>query len=261
MDKKYILETAMKQSAIDLNCSYEDFLKDENTIVISKENKDARRYLNLPFELNLVTYGRGTVASCSEEISHIIGSYINITNRYSCFEAPAVNRLYDMIRPYNLKPCFMAEYFLPDPDNIPELSCRYETKVLYPEDFVNLYLPEWSNALSSKRPHLDRLGIGAYDSGKLIGFAACSMDCDEMWQIGIDVLPEYRREGIAGTLTSSLAKMIINEGKVPFYCAAYSNIPSVRNAIRSGFSPAWIELTCKPSEYVDEINNDTFGGM
>ena len=36
---------------------------------------------------------------------------------------------------------------------------------------------------------------------------------------------------------------------------------TVRNAIRSGFSPAWIELTCKPEGYVDEINNDTFGGM
>ena len=30
-----------------------------------------------------------------------------------------------------------------------------------------LYLPEWSNALCKDRSHLDMLGIGAYDNGRL----------------------------------------------------------------------------------------------
>lgn len=55
-----------------------------------------------------------------------------------------------------------------------------------------------------------------------------------MWQIGIDVLPGYRRQGIACALTSCLALKILEHGKVPFYCAAWSNIRSVRNAIKSG---------------------------
>ncbi len=38
-----------------------------------------------------------------------------------------------------------------------------------------------------------------------MGLAACSADCETMWQIGIDVLSEYRRRGIASTLTSRLA--------------------------------------------------------
>lgn len=37
-----------------------------------------------------------------------------------------------------------------------------------------------------------------------------------MWQIGVDVLPEYRRMGIASSLTSNLAIEIIERGKVPF---------------------------------------------
>ena len=69
-----------------------------------------------------------------------------------------------------------------------------------------------------------------------------------MWQIGIDVLPDYRRRGIAASLTSRLALEIFQRGKVPFYCAAWSNIASVRNAIRCGFRPAWAELTAKPIE-------------
>ena len=121
-------------------------------------------------------------------------------------------------------------------------------------DFETLYLPAWSNALCEKRKELDVLGVGAYEGSRLIGLAACSADCDDMWQIGIDVLPEYRREGIASALTQSLACRILERGKVPFYCCAWSNIRSARNAIRSGFRPAWAQLTVRPEKFVEEMN-------
>jgi hypothetical protein len=37
-----------------------------------------------------------------------------------------------------------------------------------PENFAELYLPTWSNALCEKRKHLDVLAVGAYDGGKFI---------------------------------------------------------------------------------------------
>ena len=86
------------------------------------------------------------------------------------------------------------------------------------------------HTICEKRKELDVLGVGAYDGKQLIGFAACSADCDTMWQIGVDVLPQYRRKGIASTLTSVLASEIIDRGKIPFYCCAWSNIKSARNA-------------------------------
>ena len=82
----------------------------------------------------------------------------------------------------------------------------------------------------------------------------CSADCETMWQIGVDVLPDYRRRGVASALTGRLAREIIERGKVPFYCSAWSNIRSVRNAIRSGFIPAWVEMTVKPTRLVEEMN-------
>ncbi|WP_440895446.1 GNAT family N-acetyltransferase [Amphibacillus sp. Q70] len=148
----------------------------------------------------------------------------------------------------------MAEYLLPDITELKEKDCLYDLKVLEQENFGDLYHDNWSNALCEKRKHLDVLGVGAYDKEKLIGLAACSADCETMWQIGIDVLSDYRRKGIASALTSRLAIEIIKKGKVPFYCAAWSNIKSVRNAIKSGFRPAWVEMTIKPKKLVDEIN-------
>ena len=79
-------------------------------------------------------------------------------------------------------------------------------------------------------------------------------DFDSMWQIGIDVLPEYRQKGIASALTSRLVVETLARGKVPFYCCAWSNIKSARNAIKSGFRPAWVEMTVKPANEVDEMN-------
>ena len=70
----------------------------------------------------------------------------------------------------------------------------------------------------------------------------------------MDVLPEYRRLGIAAAVTGRLAMEIMARDKVPFYCAAWSNIKSVRNAVKSGFYPAWVEMTAKSRKFVDELN-------
>ena len=249
-----ILSGAMVQSAIDLNCDPSDFLKQENIVVRSVGNPAARRYLELPFSANLVSYGSNIVASVGESAEEAVRSYIDRFAVEHCFETPNLHVLNDALLLLGQKICFMAEYFLPDMNILKPLSCGYEMRLLTQEDFTKLYTPEWSNALCENRKHLDVLGVGAYDGGRLIGLAGCSADCDTMWQIGIDVLPEYRRQGIAASLTSTLACEIVKRGKIPFYCAAWSNIKSVRNAIVSGFRPAWIEMTAKPIEFVDGMN-------
>ena len=110
MTNEDIVRIAMRQSAVDLGCKPEDFLLNENKIVISKKNAKARKYLEMPFACNLVSY---------------------------------------------------------DKDN-------------------------------------------------LVGLAACSADCEDMWHIGVDVLPQYRRQGIAASLTSALALEILREAKSRF---------------------------------------------
>lgn len=254
MTNQEILKIAMAQSAIDLCADPKDFEQSENVIVTSRENKNARRYLNLPFSCQLVSYGNNIVASVLPEFHEIAENYINKYPPEHCFETPHLHTLNDALMEKGQKICFMAEYFLPDVDALRALDCPYELKLLTQTDFADLYLPEWSNALCEKRKHLDVLGVGAYDGVRLVGLAGCSADCDTMWQIGIDVLPPYRRQGIAAALTSRLAVEILNRGKVPFYCAAWCNIRSVRNAIKSGFRPAWVEMTAKPCEMVDEMN-------
>lgn len=170
-----------------------------------------------------------------------------------CFETPNLHFLIEKLKPYNLNMCFMAEYFLPDVDVIKPLPCLYKTKLLKENDLKGLDSKQWSNALCCDKNRTDVLGVGAYDNDKLIGLAACSADCDTMWQIGVDVLLEYRRMGIASSLTSKLSLEILKNGKVPFYCCAWSNIKSIRNALKSGFKPAWVSVTAKPNDFINKM--------
>ncbi len=254
MTNQEILKIALQQSAYDCNCEPSDFLSTDNKVVLSQKNEKARVYMPLPLECDLVSYGNNIVAQVSPRMQEAVEWYIGKFPVEHCFEGPNVIALNEKLSEFNYKVCFMAEYFLPDVDKLKELPCDYEIRVLYPDDFQQYYTEEWSNALCEKRRQLDKLAVGAFDNGKLIGLAGCSADCETMYQIGVDVVPEHRRKGVASAITSRLAVEILKSGKVPFYCAAWSNIKSVRNAIKCGFRPAWVELTARDSEFVDAMN-------
>lgn len=266
MTNEDMLQIAMEQSAEDIGCRAEDFLATENKVVPFQLSANAKKYNALPIGANFISYGNNIVAGASEELLPVVSEYIKKFEFYHCFETPHMHWLNKRLEPFGQTACFMAEYYLPDLANLQELakqlnlakhndiSCKYELRILEQDDFRELYLPEWSNALCKDRKQLDVLGVGAYDNGKLIGLAGCSADAEKMWQIGVDVLPKYRRQKIGSAITTRLALEILERGKVPFYCSAWSNIRSVGNAIRSGFLPAWVEMTIKPISKVEELN-------
>ena len=253
MTNKEIYQIALQQSAYDCNCNAEDFLSEHNIVTVSKPHQKARKYLPLPFECDLVSYGNNIVAQVSERTRNAVEEYIGRYDIHRCFETPFINVLNELLSPYDLKVCFMAEYFLPDVTILKALDCGYELRVLQKAELEGLYTEQWSNCLTFHDRERDVMAVGAYDGGRLIGLAGCSADCEMMYQIGVDVLPEYRRKGIASAVTSRLALEIMKLGKVPFYCAAWSNIRSVRNAIKSGFRPAWVELTARDREFVNRF--------
>lgn len=254
MNNQSMLLCAMEQSAVDLGCSPEDFCADENIIVRSVKRDGARVYLKLPFSCQLVSYGKNIVASCASELTDVVRAYLDRYSVEHCFEVPNLHALDDALAPFGQRTCFMAEYFLPDLKRLAPLGSPYPMRTLARDGFAGLYLPEWKNALCAARAEYDVLCVGAYEGDRLIALAGASADCAGMWQIGIDVLPDYRRGGVGAALVSRLACEIISRGKIPFYCAAWSNIPSVRTAIRAGFRPAWVELTAKPTAEVESYN-------
>lgn len=248
-----IVKIALKQSAIDINCKVENFLSNKNMVVPFKLKDKAKVYYEEPIVANFVSYGNNVVVSAIDPIRYIAKEYIEKYNVRECFETPYLNKLNNQLKDYGYTICFMATYYLPDIKRLKLVECNFETKILTKNEFANLYLLQWSNALCERRKELDVFCVGAYDGDKLIGLAGCEADCDMMWQIGIDVLPEYGKKGVGQSLTTKLAIEILKRNKVPFYCCSWSNIPSRKNAIRSGFVPTWVEMTAKSIEYSNTI--------
>ena len=195
MTNNEILEIAMEQSAIDANCHKDDFKRNDHVIVASAKHPGARKYLEWPLPCNLISYGTNIVASIHMDYKEIVEAYIHRYPMDHCFETPNMHVLNEAFAKYGMQVCFMAEYFLPDVHKLSEIECGYELRILNPPDFRDLYTPQWSNALCAPRKELDVLGVGAYRQGKLVGLAACSADCDRMWQIGVDVFAGRTAKG------------------------------------------------------------------
>ena len=251
----WVTNVALKQAAVDLGCDVDDFGKSENVVVVNGEARSGtRKDLNAPFACHMVTFGSNVVASAQPEFEEIVKDYVSKCDIELCFATPMVELLNDAFRPFGYGVCEMAEYWLPDLSVLKPLPCIFETRVL--TEFSDLYTDDWTNALCKERRHLDTLGVGAYDeNGKLVGLAACSRDGEDMWQIGIDVLPEHRKKGIASALTSQLAVEILKRGKVPFYACAWCNVKSARNAQRSGFRLAWSDLRVQTLPYIQKVKD------
>ena len=88
----------------------------------------------------------------------------------------------------------------------------------------------------------DRIGVGAWKDGKLLGMAGASADSPIMWQIGINVEPDAKGRGIGPYLVARLKNEIIDLGILPFYGTSVSHINSQRVCQKAGFVPAWTEM-------------------
>lgn len=245
MNDQEMLKVALKQSAIDMSCSAADFLAGQARFFTAREDARARKYLPRPLICELVSYGRGLVVSGRADVVDAVRAFAEKYRPEECLTFPAVDELTQILRPLGLLIGHSGMYFLPEAGALKPLSCPLTLRLLKEAQFQALYLPQWENALCARRRELDRLCVGAFDGKRLVGLAGASADAEEMWQIGVDVLPDYRGQGIAAAITSNLALAVLERGKVPFYGCLWANVASQRNALRCGFRPAWMNLSVK----------------
>lgn len=85
----------------------------------------------------------------------------------------------------------------------------------------------------------------AYENGEIAGVAGASNDTDQIWQIGIDVVPEKQKHYVATDIVKIISNEVLKRDKIPYYGTAWSNIASERVAINSGNKPVWVEMKAK----------------
>jgi hypothetical protein len=93
MTSEDIRKISMEQSAIDLNCLFDDFKQSKNKVVISKFNEGSKKCFKEAHFCQFVYYGNGLVASVDERIEKFITSFISNNLAYYCFDNPQTNVL------------------------------------------------------------------------------------------------------------------------------------------------------------------------
>ena len=102
MTNKELFRLALAQSAEDLNCTPDDLTAQDNRLVFSAANDGARRYLKLPFDCDLVSYGGNVVASVSPALEEDVRRYLDLYpagHSYRLFETPSIHLLSDILEP------------------------------------------------------------------------------------------------------------------------------------------------------------------
>lgn len=245
MNNEDIRKVAMEQSAIDFNCSVDYFFKNKDRVVISKLNKGSKKCYKKRLFCGLAYYGKGVVATVDESIRGFMEKFLNKHPGFRAFDTPQLVLLNKELEKYGKTVCFIAECFLPDVEKQVLINKDIEVKILCENEIPSLYEDDrfhMALTYNNDGEKKDVLAVVGYIDGEIAGIAAVSNDCENMWQVGIDVLPEFRKQGVAKTLTKILTDEVIKREKVPYYCTAWSNIASKNNAISCGYKTTWVEI-------------------
>jgi len=230
MTLRECVSAAKVQLAIDLNCTPDDFDKEEFIFCESKELLGRRPFPRGKRHFDMLSMGSGVIVSATADILPYIREQLLNKTRDGAFAMPFVHStgLY-----------FLASTLSPIP-----YAEGYSFSFVEKNEIPLLYtLDGFVHALNRdiRHPRPDVLVLAARYGDRIVGMAGASNDCEMLWQIGIDVEPEHRKAGLAAILTNRLAIEILNRGKIPYYGTASANIPSQRTAVRAGFIPAWCQ--------------------
>jgi len=241
-----MLNKAKGQCALDLCCQPQDFDKWDNTLVFPQLLPGRRRFSAEKDFFRMAAFGRGAVICADGHLQQWCQEYLLGTEGIRLLEHDKLVIIEEQLRSYGWHLYGLSEFYLPytdiprSPRLDPEVKLCWYEKAEIPQLYDD---KRFHNALlydaEGLRP--DVLAITASIDGQVAGMAGASEDSPMFWQIGIDVLPEYRNRGLAVYLVSALTDEILKRGAVPYYGTWSANIASRCVAAASGYFPAWVE--------------------
>jgi len=240
--KSEILQIAKEQLALDYNCKVSDFEKEKNTVVENKLIEGRRIYRNDGCFLKLLCFSDKAIIRTSPMMMPWCEEKFLKTDTEWIFEYPKLRAIDKKLNEFGHEIADIHHYYLPNTDMSavePNISVKwYET-----EDILQFENDDrFGEAFAFNKTNPDVLAVAAFDGDNMMGMAGASADSKIMWQIGIDVFPEYRGRKVGTNLVALLKNEILKRGKVPFYGTVNSHFHSKNIAINAGFFPAWAEL-------------------
>lgn len=183
--------------------------------------------------IKILVYRNCVVVCTSENLHFKVRELLQNKNRDEIFELPLV---------YG-----QTIHFVPNDDCIEDIlvSLDYEFKYLFDKDILSLAgLTGFENSLafdengstSTKAVYI------AKDKNRIIGVAgAAESSVNGVWEIGIDVMEEYRNAKLGTCLVKKITRELLARNIIPFYSASITNIGSQMVANRCGYIPFWVD--------------------
>lgn len=233
MTGREMIDVVQNQLAIDLNCTVADLNGEKDSLVFveARDNPGRIPYRRGQQHFDILTMGRSIVVSATQARLQYAREQLTGKSRDDAFSMP-------FVRGHSL-------WYLPDLDNPKRISA--------PEGFVYETVERdeiprvrevqgFSNAIQydASHPIQNALVILAKQGESIAAMAGACVYSPQIWAIGIDVLPDYRRRGLAAYLVNALAVETLKRGIVPCYGTSSSNVASQKVAHRAGFMPAWM---------------------
>ncbi len=246
--KTEILSMAKKQLALDYNCQPLDFEKERNTITKNELLKGRRICESDGCFLKIISIGGRAIIYADEKITPWLKENILKQNASWLFGYDKLRAIDNKLREFGHEIDEMPHFYLPNP-----VTCNVKpiTTIKWFEKQEILQFrgdSRFDQAFVFDNNYPDVLGVAAFDGDIIMGMAGISEDSKILYQIGIDVLPEYRGKGIGTNLVALLKQEMLKRGNIPFYGTSVSHIISKNIAINAGFFPAWAEVYSRKLE-------------
>lgn len=249
MEKDKVWSIVRSTLACDLSCDARKLQGSDICAVSSRELPGRRRFPFRPDSLMLVsTYSSLTLSCPAAWLPWGERAVAGLQERDEAFRAPFICKIHkEFALPQKQTVAGPELKFCCSSDTLRQAHLRsaVSTELVYGSELHLLHrLSGFSHALTGTTdgPRPDVLASVAHLDGRVAAIAGASADNDLMWQVGVDVLPEYRGMGLGQAVVHSLTEAILGRGVVPYYSTVLSNLASRSLAIAVGYWPAWVEL-------------------
>ena len=184
-------------------------------------------------DIKLLAYRNCVVVCTSEDLYYKVRELLQNKNRDEIFELPLV---------YG-----QTIHYVPNDNYINDVSVslNYECEYLFERDILSLVgLIGFENSLAfdENGSTSTKAVCIAKEKNKIIGAAgAAESSVNGVWEIGVDVMEEYRNARLGTYLVRGLTKELLARNIIPFYSASVTNIGSQMVASRCDYIPFWVD--------------------
>jgi len=246
MYRRHALELVRTTLAADFACQPSDWTSDEVIAVEAREMVGRRRFPFHAKPFGLATMGRGVVISCSADRLAWAEENLSRRTRDDLFAITTLAQIANLVAPdqQRLAGPHMCSICGSDTFRPAEVPAGITLETFGHQQMAEVYCYEgFHHALSYRtdNPSADMIAVAAWRNGQVIGMAGVSADSDYLWQIGIDVVSEFRGIGLGKALVSQATEATFEQGKMPYYVHNISNVRSGNTARSLGFQWAWTE--------------------